>query len=520
MLNFRLGAGMKPHGWQVLVLSLVFVVLLVGAVSCSKNAGEAQGQWVAILHTNDIHGHFEATPASWIDGNPPIGGFPAASFYVAREREKAERSLLLDAGDFMTGTPICDMDHEGVLGGGMMVFLNLLGYDAVCLGNHDFDHKRDVTSALVALAEMPVLCANVFNESGQLFTGKAYEIFEVGGVRVGVIGLIMENLPGYLVPGAIEGLRVGQSLASINSVLDEIDPKTDLIVLLTHVGVDIDEALAEQLAPRVDVIVGGHSHSRIEEPEVRHGIIIVQAGSNNRYLGKLEVLVHGDGVTDHRGRLIPMWVADAESKENVRQLAAQFEQRIDDLYGKVIGELKTDWFTSSREESNTGSWIADRMREAAGADIAVINSGGIRKHLPRGFIKVLDIKEMLPFDNALMTFECTGDEVLRIAERNAGAAAEGGGVLQISGLRYRWRRAPAGGAIAERVEVGGRPVERDRIYLVAAPDYVIGNSTRYFGFEPPNASPLGTVLTDVIIEAVREAAVIESEVDGRMEEVR
>lgn len=500
------------------VLPVLLLGLLLGSVSCGRRAEET-GQWVTILHTNDIHGRYRPTPASWVDGNPMIGGFPAASDYVRRERGGVEWCLLLDAGDFMTGNPICDLEYGGVRGGGMVAFLNLLGYDAICLGNHDFDHGRKLTRQLVGMAEMPVLSANLFDEAGEHFTGKGYEVFEMGRVRVGVIGLIMEDLPGYLLPGAVDGLRIKRELPTIQKVVDEVDPRTDLIVLLTHIGIDMDESLAERLRGRVDVIVGGHSHTRIEAPEKRHGIVICQAGSNNRYLGRLDVLVRADSVAAYRGHLIPMWVSEVEPRAEVERLAAAFDERIEAMYGEVIGELKRDWFTSSSRESNAGIWIADRLREAAGADMAVINSGGIRKSIPKGYVKVLDIKEMLPFDNVLMRFECTGDEVLKLVQKNAQAAADGAyGILQVSGLRYRWRRTPMG-VVVEGVEVGGRPVERNRVYRSAAPDYSVNHSDRYFGFEPRNARSLGAIVTDVIIEAVREAAVIDSRVDGRMREL-
>jgi 5'-nucleotidase/UDP-sugar diphosphatase len=223
------------------VAALLAGILLVGPPSCGR-AAEDPGRWVTVLHTNDIHGTYRSTPASWIDGNPKIGGFPAESDYVRRERAAAERSLLLDAGDFMTGNPISDLDYEGVPGGGMVAFLNLLGYDALCLGNHDFDHGRAVTKELVGMARMPVLVANLFDESGALFTGKGYQVFPLGGMKVAVIGLVMEDLPGFLRPGAAEGLRVRNPLESVLEILDEVDARSDLIVLLTHLGVDEDRA--------------------------------------------------------------------------------------------------------------------------------------------------------------------------------------------------------------------------------------------------------------------------------------
>jgi 5'-nucleotidase/UDP-sugar diphosphatase len=226
-------------------------------------------------------------------------------------------------------------------------------------------------------------------------------------------------------------------------------------------------------------------------------------------------------VADFRGRLIPMWESEAVPDPAVEALARTFDARIDSLYGQVLADLRTDWFTSSRGESNLGSWITDRLREAAGADVAVMNSGGIRKSLPKGPITILDVKEVLPFDNVLERFECTGEDLLALARSNAQGQAGGEeGVVQISGLRYRWRRSASGEAVVEAVEVGGKPVEKARTYLVAGPDYTLAHYDRFLGFEPKGVRSLGVTVTEIVIDAVREAGVIESGVDGRMEEIR
>ncbi len=503
------------------LLPVLGVVLLAGVSACEKRATGTPGQWVTILHTNDIHGKYRATPASWVDGNPLVGGFPAAGYYIDRERKEAGRSLLLDAGDFMTGNPICELEYRGVRGGGMVEFLNLMGYDAICLGNHDFDNKWEATRKLVGLAAMPVLCVNLFEPSGEYFSGKGYEIYDLDGVRVGVIGLIMDNLSDYLRAGALGPLRLEPGLSSIERVLDEVDRRTDLIIVLTHIGVESDEELASHLSGRVDVIVGGHSHTVLQEPMKRSGVLIVQAGSNNRSLGRLDVFVQGDSVSDYRGRLISMWASKAKPRPEVEALARRFDAQIDSLYGEVIAELTADMATSSRGESSAGSWIADRLREVAGTDIAVINSGGIRKHLPKGPVKVLDIREMLPFDNELMVFECSGDELLTMIRRNAQGVADGGGTgLQISGLRYAWRPGPTGAVVIEKAEVGGRPLERTRTYRVASPDYSVTHSDHAFGFEPHKVRSLNVTVTQVVTDAVRKARVIHPETDGRMEEIK
>lgn len=119
-----------------------------------------------VLHTNDIHGQFTTTEATWKEGNPPIGGFSNLSAVVNGTRANNENVLLLDAGDLMTGNPICDYDYKGVQGGAMMEFMNLLDYDAMCLGNHEFDHGLEALDQLVAMATFPVLSDNTYRPEG------------------------------------------------------------------------------------------------------------------------------------------------------------------------------------------------------------------------------------------------------------------------------------------------------------------------------------------------------------------
>jgi 2',3'-cyclic-nucleotide 2'-phosphodiesterase (5'-nucleotidase family) len=513
-----------PRSWA-LTATIAVASLFAGGCGSGKapadenltRESDGDARTLVILHTNDIHGKFRDTPATWVDGEPPIGGFSNLSAHVEAERAAAPgRTVLIDAGDLMTGNPICDMEHEEVSGGAMMAFMNMMDYDAMALGNHEFDKGLDELDGLMDLATFPVLSANTYRPGGEQRTAPAsHVILERNGLRIGVIGLMTESLYSVAAPSKLAGTVVTSTVEEAQRIVDAIDPETDLIILLTHVGIGGDRYIARNVE-NVDVIVGGHSHTRLEEPEVENGVLIVQAGAHGRNLGRLEVTVANDVIADYEGRLIELW-PEAGGRDEIVAMVDAYSARIDADFGQEIGALATAWDREYHGESNIGNWITDQLRAHTNADFAVLNSGGIRKDVGSGPITKLDILEVLPFSNVVTTFTCTGEELLTMMRHNAHAAVhESHGILQVSGIRYRY---VVSGDDVEIVEalVGGKPVDPAATYTGASVDYVThGNAERLLGFEPSSAEIEGTVISAVMMEAAEAAGRIDARVEGRM----
>ncbi|MBN1350401.1 bifunctional metallophosphatase/5'-nucleotidase [candidate division KSB1 bacterium] len=502
--------------------SVIVSILLIASIWYSVSSADSNK--ITILHTNDMHGAFLPSPATWVDATPKplIGGFLALEHYLKLERTQIPNTLLLDAGDLMTGNEICNIEYRGAKGGALIEMMNTLGYEGMTLGNHEFDVSQENILKLIELSEFPVYSANLYKTNGQLFAPKAYYIYEKQGLRIGVIGIITEQLFDVLNFNKRENLVVKPNAETINEIADEIDDETDLIVILSHCGADEDSALAEKLDRRIDVIVGGHSHTRIEKAREVNHILIVQAGSKCRYLGKLDLTVAGDTIQTFTSELVPLWVDAITPEPKLETHIRALEQQIDAKFGRVIAQLKTDLKQSHHNESNLGNYVADCMREYTGADFAGINSGGIRKSMPAGVIKIIDIREILPFDNAVWTFKVTGEQLLRFMENNARASAfEEHGIVQISGLTTHYRKIGANQIEITKALVNGEPLQPEKIYTGATVDFVlIANCDKYLGIKPADLYDSGIVISDMVLQITEQKGKIAPKIEGRLKEVQ
>ncbi|MBD3335107.1 MAG: hypothetical protein GF355_06290, partial [Candidatus Eisenbacteria bacterium] len=452
---------------------------------------------LTILHTNDIHGAFAPREADWRDDRRPIGGMEALADRVRDARHAGGGVLLLDAGDIMTGNPICDIEVDGVRGGGLIDLMNTVGYDALALGNHELDISQENALGLARLAEFPVLACNLVRDEGSLFTGHAATVLERDGVRVGVIGVITPHLAGVVQRESLEGLEVLDPVPAVQALADSLDPATDLLVVLSHMGIEEDRRLARQVSG-IDLIVGGHSHTRLAEPERVGEVHIAHAGSRLTQAGELRIRVEDDRIAQLTGRLVDLWIDEMEPQPDLGTKVEHYQEAVDEAFGEEIGRLRVDWRRDYHGESNLGNWITDVLRDVTGADFAVLNSGGIRKDLAAGPIRRLDLNEIFPFDNSVCTFRCTGSEILEMARRNATAQVrESYGILQISGMAYTFRRQSDGAELVD-IEVAGEPVDPERTYRGASVDFVvISQFDKYLGFQPRDVEELGYRLSEL-----------------------
>ena len=504
------------------LIALIFALSGCSGKQYTQKPTQQEPVKLLILHTNDLHAQYVPRTAFWVEGEvkPLIGGFGALDAYISREREKGLPTLLMDAGDLMTGTPLSDLIDEGVKGGALLKMMDDMGYDVMTLGNHEFDNGQENVSKFHELVSFPIVNANLL-KNGEIITPSSYTILDIAGIKVGVVGLMTKYFYEVVLKSRIEGLELIGLPEAARSIVQEIDPLTDLIILLTHAGVDEDKELAREV-PGIDIIIGGHRHTQLEQPVIENGVIIVQTGSRTSNLGRLEIVVQGDTVSWYEGGLIPLFVDSITIAPNLAIKINDFENYIQKMYGDTLATLLTDFETSSRRESNVGSWVAFIIKNATNSDFAIMNSGGIRKSVGAGPLTKLDIKEMLPFDNTLVTFEVTGEELLNLIKFNTEVSRKTGNEeLQLSGLSYKYR---ISGDKSELLGawIDGKEIVPDATYKGGTIDFVLfSQSETYFGFTPKNGVDSNILLSAATIEFLSKHKIIDAKITGaiiRLEE--
>jgi 2',3'-cyclic-nucleotide 2'-phosphodiesterase (5'-nucleotidase family) len=494
---------------------------LLLTISFISGACRAEPRQLVIFHTNDIHGHFVAEHASWRKDSALVGGIAALEGELSKLRAQYPHSLYLDAGDLMTGNPVCSIEYRGVRGGALLEMLSRLEVTAECLGNHEFDLGAQHLREYVAASPYPVLCANVRDKNGTAPLAAAVCQVSENGIRVGIIGLILDDLKDVVAKATIQDFVVNDAAATAQKYIDDLDPVTDVIILLTHMGADADSVLATRIHD-ADVIVGGHSHTRLAEPKRVNHVIIVQAGSYCKNLGVLELSIAGDSVSAYSGHLEELDYDEHSPRTALAAFADSLDGEIHARYGQVIGELAEQWTPGYYHGSNVGNWICDRLRERYHADMAVINAGGIRTSLNAGPISMLDVLSLLPFENSVTTFEATGADLATFAGEQARAQGlEKHGALEMSGLTVSYRKQGDRVDVVD-TKVNGSALDSLKTYHVVSIDYVsVSQADRYLGFLPRHHESTDLMLSEFVMNEIKAAtAPVHADSVPRLQEVK
>jgi 5'-nucleotidase/UDP-sugar diphosphatase len=463
----------------------VLVALLLCGCVAMPHGQPAAPQTLTILHTNDHHGRF------WKNSKGEYG-LAARKTVVDRVRTEVEAAgghvLLLDAGDVNTGVPESDMqDAEPDIRG-----MNAMGYDAMAVGNHEFDNPLSVLRRQEGWMEFPLLAANIYDASGQrLFP--AYHMFRLRGLTVAVFGLTTETTAIVGNPAHVAGLTFRPAVDEARELVPQLRGQADVVVALTHLGYDEPELpgqpqsgseILARSVPGIDLIVDGHSHTRLDAPVSEHGTVIAQAGEYGRYVGRVDLLFDGERVRMAGGSLLPVNPAGDAAGEPVPEdpamlaLLAPFQEKGEAALQKVIGQAAGD-FPADRAVMRSaptalGSLVCRAVQEKTGADAAVMNSGGIRAGLAAGDISYKDVLTVKPFGNIVCTVDMTGAELAEYLRLTASLPPGSGGFAQYGGVGFTLR-----GGTVENVTVNGAQLDAGGVYTVATDSYLAAGGDGY-----------------------------------------
>lgn len=495
----------------VLLVVLAAVSFIPAGMAAAVDKGTAA---LKIIHMNDLHGHIK--PEAIKVGTCPVAG-GAAYFGAMVLREKSadpDGAVVLSAGDMFQGTPVSNVFR----GKPVIEIMNRLGFEAMALGNHEFDWGWPELQKMMSLSRFPYLAANLKTADGADVPGiKKFICLERKGLKIAVIGVASPETAFTTKPKNVKGFKFLSPERVLPPLVRQVRKDgAKLVVVLSHCGFDRDRAIAERV-PGVDIIVGGHSHTALTPAFAAGGTIIVQAGSWGHYLGVLDLEVdRGSGriLKYSQDYLRPVPESPGSRPDpGIKGIVQRYERNIRKEFSRVVGETRVDLIRNSAGESNLGNLICDSMRAESGAQIAFYNSGGIRANIFKGKVRLEQAFEALPFDNLLVSMDLTGAQVREILEHSA---ARGYGILQVSGIKVMARASNPEGSRIEETFVNGQKLEIGRVYRVVTNEFLAAGGDRYLTFKQGRNIVYGDDSREVFIRHMKKNSPVEPRIEGRI----
>ena len=498
---------------QLLSLVLAMAMLFSG-LAVPREAKAAATTKISIIHTNDTHGRLfdsDEYDASW--------GFAKIATLVKQTKAQNPNTLVLDAGDAFQGMPIINISK----GEGLIPILEAVGYDAMTIGNHEFDFGFPALQNLeTKMTKISMVSANIFKETGgRVF--KPYVIKEVGGVKVGIFGLTTPETTYKSHPDNTKGLTFMDPVKSAKSVVAELKPQVDIVIALSHLGVEGDDTsikVAEQVEG-IDLIIDGHSHTEMPYGVIEvKGTMIAQTGEYTKNVGLVELEIQDKKIVRKSAALLPD-SKEIKEDETVKALIEKLNEANAPLFAQVVGktEVELDGLRENvrTKETNLGNLSTDALRVMTGADCAVQNGGGIRASIKAGNITKLDMATVFPFGNTVEVREMTGKALLEALEHSVSAYPDAnGGFLQVSGIVFKFNPAKEAGKRVVSVKVGGKDLSLTKKYTVAMNNFTAAGGDGYEMFlGSKKVAELGT-LEDVLISYFEKNGTKGCEVSGRI----
>lgn len=507
-----------------IIISCILLFVLYGS-TVYGNQDE-----IRLLYMNDFHGFANSYKPLGLDES--AGGI-AYLAWLANDLRKEKPTLFLAAGDMIQGSNWANLFH----GKSVIELMNEMKFDAMVLGNHEFDFGQEVLKERIIEAIFPCLGANI-EGFGSV---KPYVLKELKGLKVAIIGIVTDETPILTHPKNVAGLKFLSPAETAKKYVKELRGIADVIIVLSHIGYHADMVLAEKVQG-IDVIVGGDSHTKVERPVLIGKTVIVQAWEHAKALGVLDIKLQNGKMTVVNSKLIDIKPAQLKKDDAVASIIDKYNKKIPALLYDVIGETETDLdgANTRKAETNFGNLVADIVRQRSGAQAAIINGGAIRASIQKGGIKVDDIYTALPFDNYILAFKLTGKQIQEVLEHAISSLEEGSGRFpQVSGLAFGYSRSKDKVSKIKDILIAGMPLEPGKLYTIGTNDFLAAGGDGYKVFseilrESKDYSAMGGTikgetivysdpgnwLRDVVIEHIRSQKKISPKAEGRIIEIK
>jgi len=452
--------------------SVIFFLSMVGYI---LSYGVATGQTSSdiqfdkslvklhILHINDFHGAVEPFLDPEISRDSKTGGIACLKTLIDRERERdIAGTIVLNAGDIAEGTMISYISRGKVVTDAF----KQIGFDAITLGNHDFAWGLDDLKSMMDNLNTPVLGANIIKISdGEVMDGvKPYIIKEMKDVNVAVIGLDTPDIAHYVDKSRREGLEFKGSAETVRKILPELKG-ADLIIVLSHLGAGEDEKLAAEVKG-IDIIVGGHSHTKLEHARKVGNTIIVQAGSQGKYLGKLDLYMKNKKIVSYSSCLIPVITDKIPPDPEIEKIIAPYIEETEKVGSEIMGEASEDLIYGHRFMGKLNQIHADSIWKKSGASCGICNSRTLRGNIKAGPVTKKDLYSALPFtEEGFVTLTIKGKYIRQHIER---CLSDGATELAIpaGSLKYTYDPSKPDGHRLVSLTVEGKEMDDNMEYFI------------------------------------------------------
>ncbi|MCC7308646.1 MAG: bifunctional metallophosphatase/5'-nucleotidase [Acidobacteria bacterium] len=512
-------------------LKCKYLWVLVTLLLLSSAGVPAQEKKLTVLYSNDLHAHLEPHIVPWVDRTRKVGGFANIATLVKREKAANPNTVYFDAGDAFAGPYLSSLTK----GEAIIDAMNYLGLDAACVGNHEFDYGWENALEQFPKAKFPLLNGNIFIKgTNKLHWNKPYIIKEVNGIRLGIIGL-HEKFAFYdtIAAKMIKGVEARDEKVYLRKYIKELKPKTDLIILLIHLGIpgtqssqgekdvvrnhkhDIDLAKS---VPGVDLMITGHPHSGTPEPLISNGTIIVSTDAYTIELGKLEITYDKklDKITDYKNHFKYLYDDEVEDDPEMVGVINKWKDKLKVITGEKVTTIAEPLTRSYGEESVMGNMVADSILNAHPEyDFAVTNSGGLRQDIAAGPVTVGDLISAFPFPNTIVQLEMKGSDMRQIFEHGAGLT---NGILQVSkGVEVVYDESKPIGKRIVKCNINRMPLDDNKTYRVLTSNFLADGGDGFQVFKKAlSYKNTGVEMMPAMVEYLKKFQTYHPKIEGRV----